>query len=227
MLMTQRAVLPRLHRATAGPLFGAQVVVAAAVVPMSRRLAPGQYVAVHTLFTRYADAFLPLLGGTTTVVSYLRYRRDGRVADLVATGALVAAGVAGSRNLATNARVAALDAETGKPGARGLDVAWLASARARWARLHQVRLAGGAVAFAAALADDGARIGFGRPTRPARPALLDLPAAVVVAVVARDTVRHLRLLRAGQRRDARISEPVLRSMSATGEASEDEGDVLS
>src|SRR3954447_7425096 len=99
MATSQKVLLPLLQRATAGALFGAQVVVAGAVVPMSRKLPGPGYVTVHTLFTRRADAFLPLLGGTTTLTSYLLYRRDGRVADLAATSALVAAGVAASRNL--------------------------------------------------------------------------------------------------------------------------------
>jgi hypothetical protein len=205
MTSKPRAALPLLHRATAGILFGAQVVVAMAVVPASRGLTGPQYVLVHTRFTRSADAFLPLLGGTTTLISYLRYRRHGRVADLAATGALVAAGMAGAHNLAINARVADLDPE--RLGETGADARWLSAARARWARLHRVRLAGGAVAFAAAHTDGGRPVRIGRPSGPGRAAPLDPLAALVAAVVARDAVTHLRALRREPRPATGITAP--------------------
>jgi hypothetical protein len=181
--------LSMLHRATAGTLFGAQVVMAAAVVPMSRTLSLRQYVAFHTALTRHADAVLPLLGEVATLVSYARYRRYGRVADLAATAALVAAGAASMHNFTINARVAAMD-PAGLQASSG-DSRWLAVARGRWAKMHHLRLTGGMVAFAAALSNGGPRSRLGRPSSPRHATLLDPLAALVATVAARDAVAYL------------------------------------
>jgi hypothetical protein len=171
----------------AGTLFGGQLVWSAAVLPTYRHLSNEEYLKTHTLLTWYGDALMPVLGLTTTMSGYLRYRRTGEPAALAGSLALTAASIAAARNLRINGRMRRRRAEL---AAVDGDVE-MQRERRQWAVQHLIRSTGGLLAFTTFLrVAKGARGHQGR--RGLRPT--DLVAAAVLARSSREVAKHFAMM---------------------------------
>jgi hypothetical protein len=170
-------------------LVGAQITWAATIVPAYRHMSTAEYLRAHTLLSWYADALMPTLGGATALAGFLRYRRTGEVYAVAGSTALAVASMAAQVNLAINARMRR------RLSANTWTRAEICHDRDHWARLHLVRLTGGAIALFTTCIDGSPSVDTGRPSDGAKLGWMDVIAVALLAPVVHDIARHIRMMR--------------------------------